>query len=69
MISIDKNHDIPIYPKQCVKCKHLSSEKPQTCKAFPDGIPRKILLGKHNHKNYFPGDRGIRFEPLEEGDK
>ena len=36
------------------------------CFAFPNGIPKEILLGKRDHKKPFPGDHGIRFEPIKE---
>ena len=34
------------------------------CTAFPDEIPREIAGNKHDHRTPFPGDPGIRFEPL-----
>jgi hypothetical protein len=34
-----------------------------TCKAF-DIIPLVIVLARSTHKNPFPGDRGIQYEPL-----
>lgn len=41
-----------------------------TCAAFPDaiqgGIPDAILETRHDHHQPFPGDRGIRFHPLDE---
>ena len=36
------------------------------CKAFPKGIPEKIITGEHDHTNPFPGDNEIRFEPIED---
>jgi len=36
-----------------------------TCKAFPDGIPSKILLGRWDHIESFKNDNGIRFEKVE----
>jgi len=51
----------------CGDCQHvhpLGKDGILRCKAFPDGIPGEILDGKHDHKNAYPGDNGIRFEPL-----
>jgi hypothetical protein len=44
----------------CHTCKHRISGL--TCKAFLDGIPQEILLGKHQHRKPYPGDRGIQYE-------
>jgi hypothetical protein len=33
------------------------------CKAFPKGIPEKILRMEHDHRKPYPGDGGIRFTP------
>lgn len=47
---------------QCITCAHyrLFGE----CAAFPQGIPDEIFTGRHNHTEPYPGDNGIRFEPL-----
>ncbi len=37
-----------------------------TCSAFSAGIPAEILEGGFDHRQAFPGDKGIRFE-LETG--
>ena len=57
---------------QCIECKHAPGNqgRPVTkpgawCDAFPDGIPEDIFWGDHNHKKPYPGDNGIRFEPIE----
>ncbi len=51
---------------QCQKCKHFDSYSP-SCKAFPKGIPRKILDGKFDHRKKFPGqDNNIVFEKRKE---
>jgi len=56
----------PVY-WYCGACKHYDSGnrpvgEPATCKAFPDGIPRKILIEGFDHRKPFKGDNGIRFE-------
>jgi hypothetical protein len=35
------------------------------CDAFPKGIPLLILYAD-DHRRPYPGDHGIRYEPLEE---
>jgi len=47
---------------------HLSNyskhkEKGRKCDAF-EWMPSDILTGRHNHVNPYPGDNGIRFEPV-----
>jgi len=49
---------------QCIYCKHFIEKT--FCDAFPKGIPKKIIQYKHDHKNPYPGDKGIRFEPIKE---
>jgi hypothetical protein len=61
----------------CLNCLHLRDQRVdlesdvvitdsdvETCDAFPDGIPELILGGTENHSRPYPGDRGIRFEPV-----
>jgi hypothetical protein len=52
----------------CLDCKHLDRTEPglMRCAAFPDEIPIAIQLMDHDHHEPYPGDRGIRFEPLED---
>ena len=47
---------------QCDGCRH---RRPGTlgCEAF-DVIPAAILLGRHDHRTPYPGDGGIRYEPV-----
>ncbi len=54
----------------CMDCKHYrrsdSGPVAFTCDAFREGIPEEILLHRNPHTEPFPGDHGIRFEPIEE---
>lgn len=52
--------------KICSRCKHYNIEEVEnhTCKAYPDGIPPEIWLGKNDHTKSYPGDNGIRFEKV-----
>jgi hypothetical protein len=45
----------------CVSCIHKDGAM---CAAFPDGIPDAILTNQHDHRKPYPGDNGVRFEPL-----
>lgn len=52
----------------CNHCRHYRRRLagPATCDAFPEGIPREILTARHMHTSPYPGDHGIRFEPIDE---
>ncbi len=55
--------------KQCLVCKHQlpwQVGQPLRCTAFPDGIPEPLATEKIRHTQAYPGDNGIRFEPLPE---
>lgn len=48
----------------CADCKHYNKfdyEK-LSCKAYPKGIPEKIIEGEVDHKKPYKGDNGIQFE-------
>ena len=47
----------------CVACRRL--RRPNrgrwACAAYPGGIPAPLLDATADHRNPYPGDRGIRF--------
>ncbi|NCC95668.1 MAG: hypothetical protein EOM02_02400 [Synergistales bacterium] len=48
----------------CDLCSRRESGKDaRECEAFPDGIPPEISRGYFDHRESYPGDNGIRFEP------
>lgn len=49
----------------CNDCKH--NHRDFTCDAFPNGIPKEIIL-REEHDTPYPGDNGIRYEPKEKTD-
>lgn len=51
---------------ECAGCKHKHSGK-IGCDAYPDGIPWVILIGEVMHREPYEGDRGIQFEPEDQG--
>ena len=46
----------------CCKNHHKRS---LTCEAFPKGVPKEILHGHHDHREPYPGDNGIRYDPID----
>jgi hypothetical protein len=51
---------MPIGLELCNFCKHWSEEG--DCAAFPGQIPLDVFYGRHDHRDPYPGDHGIRFE-------
>ena len=62
---LDRKEPLANAVKQCNSCIHRV-EYSSKCAAFPKGIPDEILLGDFDHQNPYPGDNGIRFEPIKE---
>lgn len=51
---------------QCWSCRHFHDKHDKvTCDAFPNGIPADIVLNIVDHAKPYPGDKRIRFEPIE----
>jgi hypothetical protein len=48
----------------CFYCKHRYDLLARTCRAFPRGIPKDIWNGENDHRERYPGDNGVRFEPF-----
>jgi len=51
---------------QCLKCKHYHPSR-GSCEAFPDVTPGPIFSNRHDHRQPYTGDQGIRWEPREPG--
>lgn len=55
-------------PEQCQACKHYQPKRGNYCDAYPDTpIPREILEMQVDHRNPYPGDQGIQWEPIKPG--
>ena len=60
------NQNSVIVP-QCNGCKHFYIYS-ATCSAFTVAIPMVILSNEHDHRQPYPGDNGIQYEPITEQD-
>ena len=60
--TIDVGHDIPVYSAVCTFCRHNDGFR--SCAAFGSELtPLPIWNGENDHREPYPGDGGIRFEP------
>jgi len=64
MFADEKNEDVA-----CFRCAHWHGEdkSPESCDAFPEGIPKELLYTKVRHDKPWPDsenplDNGIMFE-------
>ena len=64
------------YATICDMCEHYVDDPetsgdpnvPETCLAFPNGIPVEIIQKGFDHRQPFEGDDGIMFSPNEDFD-
>lgn len=58
---------ISVISPVCTLCQNFDISNPiaRQCSAFPDGIPLEIWKAENNHTSAYPGDNGIRFEPIQ----
>ena len=53
---------------QCMDCLNLIGKNESHdfyCKAFPNGIPKDVLLNKIDHTQNIENDNGIKFEQID----
>lgn len=52
---------------QCAVCAHFdgTDRTVDRCKAYPGGIPARILDNTLDHRKPLPHDNGVRWAPIE----
>lgn len=50
----------------CACCRHWDGAG--GCAAFASGIPEDLINEGRDHRRPYPGDEGIRFEPVDPGE-
>lgn len=64
VLALTLNREHPSHSGVCTHCRHwVGLPGQRTCAAF-DRIPMAIWLSKNDHSRPWPGDRGIRFQPI-----
>ena len=65
MILDDRLAVLGAFSSVCSFCRHWQLR--HKCAAF-EVIPEEIWLGKNDHRQPYPGDNGIQFEPIDAAD-
>src|SRR5689334_14125982 len=57
-----------VAPSMCLACRHvrLGDTDRLACESFPPGIPPPMLDGPADRRDSVPGDKGLRFEPVDD---